>query len=247
MLAALPMPPDPEGRILHGSADNEDAVIVKAPPAGMALVQTVDILGPIGNDARLFGQTAAANALSDVYAMGGIPWSVMNVAAFPSPEVISGYTASAPELAGMISGGGLLSMVSVVGMMCLTSSFSRLLQETGLLKKATDLVERVAEKTTGFAAILLTAVLTAMISCSQMLAILLTEQLCRGLAEDPAQFANDLEDTTVIVAPLFPWSMAVAVPLATIGVPDGALLLACYLYLLPVWNYATAIHHHRKK
>ena len=86
MLAALPMPPDPEGRILHGSADNEDAVIVKAPPAGMALVQTVDILGPIGNDARLFGQTAAANALSDVYAMGGIPWSVMNVAAFPSPE-----------------------------------------------------------------------------------------------------------------------------------------------------------------
>ena len=69
-----------------------------------------------------------------------------------------------------------------------------------------------------------------------MLAILLTEQLCRGLAEDQKQFANDLEDTTVIVAPLFPWSMAVAVPLATLGVPDGTLLCACYLYLLPLWR-----------
>ena len=150
--------------------------------------------------------------------------------------LITGFEASDPELAAMINGGGLFSMVKVVAMMCLTSSFSKLLQETGLLKKATDLVERAAEKTTSFAAILLTAVVTSMISCSQMLAILLTEQLCRGLAEDQKQFANDLEDTTVIVAPLFPWSMAVAVPLATLGVPDGALLCACYLYLLPLWR-----------
>ena len=86
ILADIPVPPDPEGRIIHGFSNNEDAVLVKSPPAGMVLVQTVDILGAIGNNARLFGQTAAANALSDVYAMGGIPWSVMNVAAFPSPE-----------------------------------------------------------------------------------------------------------------------------------------------------------------
>ena len=86
ILADIPAPPDPEGRIVHGFSNNEDAVLVKSPPAGMVLVQTVDILGAIGNDARRFGQTAAANALSDVYAMGGIPWSVMNIAAFPSPE-----------------------------------------------------------------------------------------------------------------------------------------------------------------
>ena len=86
ILSDIPAPPDPEGRIVHGFSNNEDAVLVKSPPAGMVLVQTVDILGAIGNDARRFGQTAAANALSDVYAMGGIPWSVMNIAAFPSPE-----------------------------------------------------------------------------------------------------------------------------------------------------------------
>lgn len=53
----------------------------------MALVQTVDVLSPLGNDPRLFGQVAAANALSDVYAVGGVPWSAMNIAAFPAQEV----------------------------------------------------------------------------------------------------------------------------------------------------------------
>ena len=66
----LPRPPDPTGRVLHGFEHNEDAVILRSPPPGMALVQTVDVLAPIGNNPRRFGQTAAANALSDVYAVG---------------------------------------------------------------------------------------------------------------------------------------------------------------------------------
>ena len=147
----------------------------------------------------------------------------------------------------MINGGGLLSMLNVVGTICLTSSYSKLLQETGLLKKATGIVAQVAERTTTFAAILLTALLTAMISCSQTLAILLTHQLCGGLTDDRTQFANDLEDTAVIVAPLFPWSLAVAVPLATIGVPAGALLFACYLYLLPLWRLARSFFQKYQK
>lgn len=73
--------------MLHGFEHNEDAVILRMPPQGMALVQTVDVLGPLGNNPRLFGQVAAANALSDVYAVGGTPWSAMNIAAFPAQEV----------------------------------------------------------------------------------------------------------------------------------------------------------------
>lgn len=86
-MTQLPHPADPEKRVLHGFEHNEDAVILKSPPEGMALVQTVDILAPIGNDPHLFGQTAAANALSDVYAMGGEPWSAMNILAFPAVEM----------------------------------------------------------------------------------------------------------------------------------------------------------------
>ena len=120
ILSDITPPPDREGRVLHGFSNNEDAVLVKAPPAGLALVQTVDILGPIGNNARLFGQTAAANALSDVYAMGGWPWSVMNIAAFPSPsaesdtplsvlaEILSGAMEKVGEAGAVLAGGHTL-------------------------------------------------------------------------------------------------------------------------------------------
>ncbi len=52
-------------------------------PAGKALVQTVDFFTPIVNDPYRFGRIAAANALSDVYAMGGEPLSAMNIVCFP--------------------------------------------------------------------------------------------------------------------------------------------------------------------
>ena len=60
----------------------EDAAILSF-PRGKALVQTVDFFTPIVNDPYRFGQRAAANALSDVYAMGGEPYAAMNIVCFP--------------------------------------------------------------------------------------------------------------------------------------------------------------------
>ena len=53
----------------------------------IALVQTVDFFTPIVDDPHLFGQIAAANALSDVYAMGASPLCTMNIACFPGNEM----------------------------------------------------------------------------------------------------------------------------------------------------------------
>lgn len=116
VLASLPKVPDPEGRILHGFEHNEDAVIVRMPPPGKALVQTVDVLTPLGNDPRRFGQVAAANALSDVYAVGGEPWSAMNIVAFPATElplsilaeILSGGHEKMAEAGAVLAGGHTL-------------------------------------------------------------------------------------------------------------------------------------------
>ncbi len=116
VLASLPRVPDPEGRVLHGFEHNEDAVVVSSPPAGMALVQTVDVLSPLGNNPRLFGQVAAANALSDVYAVGGEPWSAMNVVAFPAKElplsiladILTGGLEKMAEAGAVLAGGHTL-------------------------------------------------------------------------------------------------------------------------------------------
>jgi selenide,water dikinase len=73
---------DPDGRLLAGKAYHEDAAVLRVPP-GKALVQSVDVLAPLVNDPRRFGAIAAANALSDIYAMGGEPWCALNIAFFP--------------------------------------------------------------------------------------------------------------------------------------------------------------------
>ncbi len=75
-----------DDRILSGTEHAEDAAILNF-PAGMALVQTVDFFTPIVNDPFWFGQIAAANSLSDVYAMGGRPYCAMNIVCFPVKQL----------------------------------------------------------------------------------------------------------------------------------------------------------------
>lgn len=79
----------------------------------MALVQTVDFFAPIVDDPYMFGQVAAANALSDVYAMGGEPLTAMNVVGFPSGklplevlrEILRGGQDKVHEAGALIVGG----------------------------------------------------------------------------------------------------------------------------------------------
>lgn len=81
MLKRLPRPTDPN--LLVGFETSDDAGVYRLTNE-MALVQTVDILTPIADDPRVFGQIAAANSLSDVYAMGGRPVSALSVVGFPA-------------------------------------------------------------------------------------------------------------------------------------------------------------------
>ena len=53
----------------------------------LAMIQTVDFFTPIVDDPFWFGKIAAANALSDIYAMGGEPKTAMNLVAFPSSQM----------------------------------------------------------------------------------------------------------------------------------------------------------------
>jgi selenide,water dikinase len=68
--------------VLVGFDDADDAGVYKI-SADMALVQTVDFFTPIVDDPYIFGQIAAVNALSDVYAMGGTPLSALAMVCFP--------------------------------------------------------------------------------------------------------------------------------------------------------------------
>src|SRR5881275_3707324 len=84
VLRQLPIVRDPN--LLVGTATADDAGVYRI-DRDRALVQTVDFFTPIVDDPFLYGQIAAANALSDVYAMGGEPLTALNIVAFPSGKL----------------------------------------------------------------------------------------------------------------------------------------------------------------
>ena len=84
VLAPLARKSDP--RILIGHETFDDAGVFRVSD-DVAIVQTVDFFAPIVDDPYEFGQVAAANALSDIYAMGGTPLTALNIAAFPSERL----------------------------------------------------------------------------------------------------------------------------------------------------------------
>jgi len=96
IVGALPAVEDP--RLLVGSASSDDAGVVRVRD-DLALVQTVDFFTPIVDDPYDFGRIAAANALSDVYAMGGEPVTALNLVAFPLERL-------GPDVLGEILRGG---------------------------------------------------------------------------------------------------------------------------------------------
>jgi len=81
VLASLPRVLNPD--VLVGFETSDDAGVFRLSPQ-LALVQTVDFFTPIVDDPCVFGSIAAANALSDIYAMGGRPISALSILAYPA-------------------------------------------------------------------------------------------------------------------------------------------------------------------
>ena len=75
--------PVPRSEVIVDGSTFDDAAIVSV-PADRVLVQTLDFFTPIVDSPESFGRIAAANALSDVYAMGGVPLACMAILTFPS-------------------------------------------------------------------------------------------------------------------------------------------------------------------
>lgn len=151
--------------------------------------------------------------------------------------LIFGYHAQDPVLAKLIDGGGILSMVNVSAIVCLSSCYAGIFNGTGLLINLKEKIGRLGQKISPYGSLLCTSIGTSMIACNQTLSIMLTHQLCDEMIPDHQEMAINLENTVVVLAPLIPWSIAGGVPLAAVGAPQISLLFAFYLYLIPLWNF----------
>lgn len=112
-MGKLPKFNDP--MLLVGTETSDDAAVYQISEE-LAMIQTVDFFTPVVDDPYLFGQIAAANALSDVYAMGGEPKVALNLAAFPDcldieilGEILQGGADKVIEAGAVLAGGHTIS------------------------------------------------------------------------------------------------------------------------------------------
>ena len=181
--------------------------------------------------AAMLASIAAAAVLCLAY-QGAAPLTLLK-------DAVLGFSAQSPELATMIDGGGIVSMLQVGAIVC-SSSYSGIFQRTGLLEPIRRRIEAWGAVLSPYAAVLVTSVLASAIACNQTLSIMLTHQLCGGLEKSREKLAIYLENSAVVVAPLIPWSIAGGAPLASAGAPAASLLTAFFLFLLPLWQLVTA-------
>ena len=150
--------------------------------------------------------------------------------------LFSGYQASSPEAGRLMNGGGVISMSQVCCIISISCTFAGIFELTGMLRRLENGIAYLGAKAGVFLTITLTALATAALSCNQMLAVILTEQLCNKIQPDKIKMAASLENTAIVIAPLIPWSIAGAVPVATIGAPESCVVAAVYLWMLPIWG-----------
>lgn len=109
VLCNLPKFHDPN--LLVGTETSDDAAVYRISDE-LAMIQTLDFFTPVADDPYDFGQIAAANALSDIYAMGGEPKTALNIVAFPKNmdveilgEILKGGADKVLEAGAVLAGG----------------------------------------------------------------------------------------------------------------------------------------------
>ena len=114
--------------VLVGFEGKDDAGVYKISDK-LALIHTTDFFTPVVDDPYVFGQIAAANALSDVYAMGGVPINALNILAFPQKEdlsilkeILKGGSDKINESGAVIIGGHSIDITNIVYGMAVTGT-----------------------------------------------------------------------------------------------------------------------------
>ena len=180
---------------------------------------------------RAMAISAAAAFVITVTVQGGSVADALRI-------MVVGYHPTKGLLASVVSGGGLVSMLTPFLMIPLAALYTGILEGTGALTQAQSVLERSAERIGRFPTMILLSLLAAMVLCNQTIVVMMEHQLIGAVyAKDGAEheeLSMDIANSGVTIAGLITWCIACAVPLSMLGVGVEALPYACLLYLIPL-------------
>lgn len=159
--------------------------------------------------------------------------------------LVFGYHSQNLAIARMVNGGGIASMIDIILIVAMASTYAGIFEGTGLLLGLTEFVNRVARGATPFASVLVTSIVTCAVACDQVVALMLTAQLCADTERGGSALALDLENSAAIIPAVIPWSTSCIGIIAFVGMPLTSVAFNCLCYLIPLWTLAVSVYQHR--
>ena len=158
-------------------------------------------------------------------------WETMKV-------LVLGYKPTTGALADIVSGGGMVSMVTCSLLVFTATMYSGLLGGTKVLLSAKGLVEKLADKAGLFAATTVVSIACGVVLCNQCVVVVMGDQLVadsyRKRNATNGEKALDMENSGIVISALIPWNIACSIPLQMMGAGSGAVIYAVFLYVLPI-------------
>lgn len=152
-----------------------------------------------------------------------------------------GFECNNKTIGSMLNGGGMFSMIKLSAVVCIALCYAGIFRGTHMLVKISTTLSQLAQRTTPFTSVLVTAIITNMFACNQTLSISLTSELCGDFVKgkdtpsaNKYKLAQFIENSCITIAPLIPWSIACIIPLEMLQVDFKPVLFAFFLYLLPL-------------
>ncbi|WP_047395390.1 Na+/H+ antiporter NhaC family protein [Cetobacterium sp. ZOR0034] len=143
------------------------------------------------------------------------------------------------ELSNIVKGGGIFSMGTAMVMALLSCGLVNLVDKLGALKIFSERIGSFKNEYKIYLYTIFVAIITAAASSSQSTSILLTSQIMKDIYQKSGfsneELALDIENSCVILSPLIPWNIAIAVPALMLDIPAYKIIpYSLYLYILPL-------------
>lgn len=160
--------------------------------------------------------------------------------------LVMGYESSGEGIGAILNGGGMISMLEVVGILLLSCAYSGIFSGTGMLNGLLEIITKGCRRFGRFAMSVTVSVVSSALFCNQTISTL----MCSDLLTKPyletdgsrQELAIDMENSVILIACMIPWSIGCTVPLTFMGADIRSVPWAVYMYLVPLCYFFTKKH-----
>lgn len=151
--------------------------------------------------------------------------------------MLLGYETKHAVLSSVLSGGGLISMLEVCGILLISCSYGKFFQETGMLDPLNERLVKMSDRIGRFPLMMLLGIVSCAMFCNQTIAAIMQNNLSEKLyqKDENEEKMIDMENSVIVIAGLVPWCLACSVPRTMLGMDVRGLLYSYYLWLVPLW------------